>query len=182
MRDVCFSKYQITYIKQSFSVSVSVTPRDCPCSVEAHILSCKIKSNSPDLNLKRFLIVMPPLKIIFKKGRGGLKNKEKKGYSNGLLLLTSPAKDEKWSGGTSTDPVLHLLIEVQRGEQTHIPLHPRSPSAHHEHLERGSRPRERAAEQNQPPPARSEPELLHLQGKPVPQALPYLWLQSSQLW
>lgn len=64
MTDICFSKYQIGYINQSFTVSVSVTPGDClysQAALKAHVLSCKIKSNSPAITTLKIL----PLQLLF---------------------------------------------------------------------------------------------------------------------
>lgn len=76
MTDICFSKYQISYINQSFTVAVSVTPGDClnsQAALKAQVLSCKIKSNSPAVTtLKTF-----SLQFLFQKRKKKRKKKKK---------------------------------------------------------------------------------------------------------
>ena len=57
MTDICFSKHQISYINQSFTVSVSATPGDglySQAALKAQVLSCKIKSKSPAITMLKY--------------------------------------------------------------------------------------------------------------------------------
>lgn len=70
MTDICFSKYQISYMNQSFTVSVSVTPGDClysQAALKAQVLGCKIKSNSPAITTLKMFTLQFLLFFFFKK-------------------------------------------------------------------------------------------------------------------